>query len=153
MNYYLLKPVADAHADELRRAALIAQHRAAAREAARHAAPMPAPAVTLRFAAPDDTPALRRLAALDSSEVPAGPVLLAEVGGELRAAMSLCGRAIIADPFHPTEALVQLLVTRAQQMLGDRWPMLRRRRRNAPGRVRQHRASAQLTGVDARSFR
>ena len=41
-------------------------------------------AVTLRYAFPDDHEAVRRLAALDSAEVPAGQLLVAEVGSELR---------------------------------------------------------------------
>jgi len=65
--------------------------------------------LTLRFAFPDDEAALARLAALDSSEAPAMPVLLGEVGGQLRAALSLADGAVVADPFHPTVALVELL--------------------------------------------
>jgi hypothetical protein len=61
-------------------------------------------------------PAVRRLAALDSSSVPAQPLLLAEQGGEVRVAVSLSGPAVIADPFHPTHALVELLQTRATQL-------------------------------------
>ena len=73
-------------------------------------------AVTLRYAFPDDHEAVRRLAALDSAEVPAGQLLVAEVGSELRAALPLSGGAVIADPFHPTLALVALLRERAAQL-------------------------------------
>ncbi|HEY2161947.1 MAG TPA: hypothetical protein VGH24_11620 [Solirubrobacteraceae bacterium] len=72
--------------------------------------------VTLRFAFPDDTDALARLATLDSSVPPAMPVLLAEAGGELRAALSLADGAVVADPFHPSVALVDLLRARASQL-------------------------------------
>ncbi len=78
--------------------------------------------VTLRYAFPDDAPAVAYLAALDSAAVPAAPVLLAEVEGELRAALSLSDGRVIADPFHPTRALVALLRERGQQLSGIRPP-------------------------------
>ncbi len=74
--------------------------------------------VTIRFAFPDDERALARLAALDSAGVPATPLLLAEVGGELRAAFSLSDGVVIADPFHFTEELIVLLRARATQLSG-----------------------------------
>lgn len=73
-------------------------------------------AVTLRSGFPDDAGALARLAALDGAAVPIAPVLLAEVEDELRAAISLIDGAQIADPFHPTVALVHLLRARAAQL-------------------------------------
>jgi hypothetical protein len=46
--------------------------------------------ITIRLATPDDQLALYRLAALDSApSLPTGRVLLAEVDGDLRAALSL----------------------------------------------------------------
>jgi hypothetical protein len=72
--------------------------------------------VTVRPAIESDRPALRRLAALDSSAVPVGDLLVAEIDGELRAAVAVHSRAGIADPFHPTEALVSLLRARARQL-------------------------------------
>jgi hypothetical protein len=72
---------------------------------------------TIRFAYPDDHPALRQLAALDSQDVPDGPLLVAEVGGELWAAVTvLGGRCAIADPFHHTAELVALLHERAERL-------------------------------------
>jgi hypothetical protein len=66
--------------------------------------------VTIRPAYADDRDALARLAALDSAAgIPAAPVLLAEVDEELRAALSLTDRSVIADPFFPTQHLVALL--------------------------------------------
>lgn len=66
--------------------------------------------ITIRPAYGDDTEALHRLAILDSApEVPAGPLLLAEVDGELQAALALRTGAVIADPFRPTASLVALL--------------------------------------------
>ncbi len=77
------------------------------------ALPLP---VTIRPASAEDAPALVALAALDSAAaVPAAPVLVAEVEGELRAAMSLWDGRAIADPFHPTADLVELLRDRIRQ--------------------------------------
>jgi hypothetical protein len=74
-------------------------------------------AFTIRFAYPDDDAALHRLAALDSQPLPTGPLLVAEVGGELWAAVSLRGAApAIADPFHHTAELVHLLRERAERL-------------------------------------
>ena len=80
----------------------------------------PTGAVTIRVGTADDLPALRRLAALDSARVPALPVLIAEVDGAPRAALSLGDGATVADPFHLTESLVRMLATRAEQLPGRR---------------------------------
>lgn len=72
--------------------------------------------VTLRFAAGDDQVALARLAALDSTVAPFAPVLLAEVDGSLRAALSLSDGTVVADPFHRSIELVELLRARARQL-------------------------------------
>ncbi len=95
--------------------------------------------VTIRSAYADDAASLARLAALDSAEVPAGPMLIAEVEGELRAALSLRDGAALADPFVPTVALVRLLRLRAELMGGrpDQRHALRRAIRRA-GRLRRH---------------
>ncbi|HEV2981651.1 MAG TPA: hypothetical protein VGX51_09485 [Solirubrobacteraceae bacterium] len=65
--------------------------------------------VTIRPAYPEDEPAIRRLAALDSAPVPRGPLALAEVAGEVRVAVSTDGRKAIADPFHRTLELVAVV--------------------------------------------
>jgi hypothetical protein len=67
----------------------------------------------VRLATDADAPALQRLAALDSSRVPAGAVLVAAAGGELRAALSLDTGASVADPFYPSAGLVEVLRVRA----------------------------------------
>jgi hypothetical protein len=69
--------------------------------------------VTIRPAYPDDEAAIVRLAALDSAAVPAWPFLLAEVEGELRAALSLSSGRAIADPFERTVRIVAMLRTYA----------------------------------------
>lgn len=72
--------------------------------------------VTVRLAGSGDQPALLRLASLDSAGMPAGPVVVAETGGQLVAAVAVEGGATIADPFHRTSALVQMLELRAAQL-------------------------------------
>ncbi len=67
------------------------------------------PHIILRPAGADDAAAVRRLAALDSSAVPAAPLLLAEADGTLRAALSLASGAAVADPFYRSAGLVNLL--------------------------------------------
>jgi hypothetical protein len=70
--------------------------------------------ITIRLATPDDHLALTRLAALDSAvSAPPGRVLLAEIDGELRAALSIQNGSAIADPFHPTLHILELLRTHA----------------------------------------
>lgn len=65
--------------------------------------------ITIRRDHPDDEAAIVRLAALDSAAMPPSPFLLAEVDGELRAALSLANGRAIADPFHPSLYLIALL--------------------------------------------
>ncbi len=70
--------------------------------------------VTVREATADDGGALRRLAELDSSHVPADPMVVAEVGGEMRAAVSMSDGGVIADPFHPTKEVVEMMKIHAK---------------------------------------
>jgi hypothetical protein len=72
--------------------------------------------VTIRRAFPDDAEALRRLAALDGAKPPQTDVLVAEVAGELWAAVAVADGAAVADPFRPTAELVDLLHERVRQM-------------------------------------
>jgi hypothetical protein len=87
--------------------------------------------VTIRDAAGDDIDALERLAQLDSARPlltgdpklrsrSLGTIRVAEVGGELRAAYSLTERRAVADPFHRTAELVELLELNAGQAGSDR---------------------------------
>lgn len=76
--------------------------------------PLTMPPITIRPAYADDETALARLAALDSADsVPALPLLLAEVDGQLRVALSLHDGTAIADPFFPMLDLLALLRTHA----------------------------------------
>jgi hypothetical protein len=65
--------------------------------------------LTIRRADSSDAGALVRLAALDSAFPPTGDALLAEVGGEVWAAVEIDSGAAIADPFRPSGELVDLL--------------------------------------------
>ena len=47
-----------------------------------------------------------------------GRILIAEVGEELRAALSLSEGSVVADPFHPTADVVELLRDRAAEFSG-----------------------------------
>jgi hypothetical protein len=76
--------------------------------------------ITVRAAYPDDEGALRALAALDSAAPVAGPAIVAEAGGEIRAALSLTDGAVVADPFSPTESLLVLLQVHAAQLAEPR---------------------------------
>jgi len=118
--------IAQANADDRRRAA--DAHRLTQRAAQPGGRVRPGRSVTLRFASPADERPLARLAALDSSAPPAQPVLLAEVDGQLRAALALSGGAVVADPFHPTADLIDLLHAQARHL--DAAPRVRRFRRS-----------------------
>jgi hypothetical protein len=97
--------------------------------------------IKIRLTGPEDARALHRLAALDSSSVPSGWMLLAEVGDEPWAAVEVRTGIAVADPFRPTADIVELLRMRAARLRGDeqrrRGPSLsllrpKRRRRALP---------------------
>ena len=73
--------------------------------------------VTIRWAQPADLAAVRGLAALDSQAAPRGaePLLLAEVDGELWAAVSADSGRRLADPFRLSGGLLELLLARLAQ--------------------------------------
>jgi hypothetical protein len=72
--------------------------------------------VTIRRSTPADIVALRRLAQLDSQHPPSQPVLVAELGGEIVAALALETGIIVANPFQRTAQVVALLRLRADQL-------------------------------------
>jgi hypothetical protein len=75
--------------------------------------------LTIRSATTADQFAIRRLAVLDSASPPPGEVLLAEMDGELWAALSVENGAAIADPFRPSADIVDLLRFRAGRLLAQ----------------------------------
>ena len=72
--------------------------------------------VTIRHASPADADALAVLAKLDSSHPPRGAILVAEMGGEPWAAVSLDDSHLIANPFRPTGELAFRLIERAREL-------------------------------------
>ena len=77
-------------------------------------------AITIRLAVPGDAQALAWLAEMDSAAVPPSPVLLAEADGRPRAAISLRDGSAIANPFHRTAAVLELLAARAEHLRTER---------------------------------
>src|SRR4051812_2234335 len=89
--------------EELRRAGAVARIRNATPPAFREAE------VVIRLARPQDALAVEALAVLDDADLPQGRVLVAEVGGEIRAALPLDTNQAFGDPFRRTADLVALL--------------------------------------------
>jgi hypothetical protein len=111
--------LAKARAEDLGRAAARARGSALPYGLALTTASPAEPSIVIRPDGPQDQQGLTRLAGLDSASVPRSPLLVAEVGGELRAAVSLADGAAIADPFHRTASLLVLLRMRAEQLRGQ----------------------------------
>ena len=89
-------------------------------------------AVTIRRADASEWDAIDRLAQRDSAPPPPrDEMLVAEVGGEMRAAISVRNGYAIADPFAPSAELVDLLRARADQITTPKRGLDRRTR---PGR-------------------
>lgn len=74
--------------------------------------------ITIRRAVAGDHPALRNLAERDSRDLPAGSMLVAVVGGHIRAAAPVSGEEPISDPFNRSGELVALLSARVDQLRG-----------------------------------
>ena len=72
------------------------------------------PEIRIRIAHETDLAAVTTLAGRDTSQPPAWPILVAEVGAEIRAAISLTDGEVVADPFHRTSELVEMLRIRAR---------------------------------------
>ncbi len=109
MDPVVTMPLAEASIDDLRLNA--AQRRTYPRRQSRLTATENT--ITLRLALPSEQHQVARLAALDSAKTPANPVILALVNREPLAAISLNDGAVVADPFHRTAELVELLHTPA----------------------------------------
>ncbi|UJA19751.1 hypothetical protein HJD18_05665 [Thermoleophilia bacterium SCSIO 60948] len=86
--------------------------------------------LTIRRATPADRAAIGRLAERDSSPVPEGDVLIAEVGERAVAAISLDDATAVADPFEHSAGALALLRMRSRQ--------LRRRRRGRRDHAGSH---------------
>lgn len=110
MNSFLTREMSNFRIGELRRAA----RRRRAPEG--YPEQLDESSLTVRAFLPEDTDAVRLLAALDGKHVPNGPALVAEVDREVVAALPLDGGQALADPFRPTAHLVELLKVRAEQL-------------------------------------
>src|SRR5262245_12632997 len=74
-------------------------------------------AIAIRLGRVGDHRALERLAALEGRTLPPGSFVLAEVDGEIAAALPLDVNApVIADPFRRTDQIASLLALRAAQL-------------------------------------
>ena len=74
----------------------------------------PTSEIRIRAARAEDLAPVARVAGRDTSPLPAEPLLVAEVDQDLRAAISLADGAVVADPFHRTAELVEMLRIRAR---------------------------------------
>lgn len=98
----------------------------------------PLQTLVIRHAHTTDQGALARLAQLDGRRPLGGErVLVAEVDGLLLAALSLDGGEAIADPFHPTSAMLEVLKVRAAQLRGEGPPRRGGRLRSRLARLRR----------------
>jgi hypothetical protein len=79
-------------------------------------------AITIRMARLEDREALFRVAQRDSTHLPEGPLMVAAVGGEIRAAAAVETGETIADPFHSTAELVRMLTVRIAELNGSSAP-------------------------------
>ena len=70
--------------------------------------------ITIRQSTVFDRDAIERVAALDSGRSPVGRSLVALEGGEVRAVLPMDGSRPLADPFHHTAELVDLLRVAAE---------------------------------------
>lgn len=69
--------------------------------------------IVIRAARAEDMSDVARVAARDAASPPAGPLLVAKVESDVRAAISLRDGTVVADPFHRTAELVEMLKIRA----------------------------------------
>jgi hypothetical protein len=80
----------------------------------------PSPTIVIRLATLSDHRTLTNLAALDSRHPLAGPAMLAEVDGIVRAALDLSDGSVAADPFVRTAEVIELLRLRARRLRGEK---------------------------------
>jgi hypothetical protein len=122
MNEHLNLKSAEAHRRELHRQAELWRlaHSNGDEPEARTGPPQQADLV-IRMARHEDDPVITRLAQLDGRR-PLDPpfkrfgLLVAELEGEVLAALPLDGDHPLADPFRPTASLVEMLELRATQL-------------------------------------
>jgi hypothetical protein len=87
--------------------------------------------LVIRGARRDDEAAIHRLAQLEGRRLDGSQLLVAELDGEVLAALPLTGKEPVADPFEPTAQLVEMLKVRAGQLRDGAPPKRRLRARLA----------------------
>ena len=96
------------------------------------------PTIVIRLATTADARTLSNLAELDSRRPLAGPAMLAEIDGAVRAALDLADGSVAADPFARTAEVVEMLRLRARRLEGRTRPgSLRERTRSVLRRPRR----------------
>ena len=90
----------------------------------------------MRRATAADSARIWELARLDDKRLPAGPFLVAEVAGEIEAAVSLSSGTAVANPFRLTADAVAMLRLRAAQV-GDGGELAERRTRHSADRLHE----------------
>jgi hypothetical protein len=131
MNSDINNLLARQRAADLQRAgehARLASETRSARDRSPHTRDCP---VTIRWATPDDIGSVREIADLDSRRPPSGSCLLAELGDETVAVLSIETGDVAANPFRHTTHAVALLRVRAKQLT-----VARRSPRTGLGRLR-----------------
>ena len=78
------------------------------------------PTIVIRLATTADSRTLSDLADLDSRSPLAGPAMLAEIDGRVRAALDLADGSVAADPFVRTAEVIEMLRLRARRLEGTR---------------------------------
>jgi hypothetical protein len=78
--------------------------------------------ITIRHSEAGDRARVLELSQLDGRPAPTGALLLAEVGGELWAAVGIEDGAAVSDPFEPAGEVEWLLQMRAEQERSVRAP-------------------------------
>lgn len=105
--------------------------------------------ITIRPADGSDDAALTRLGVLDSAPVPARPMLLAEVDGEVWAAVSVRDLAAVADPFQPSAEVVALVRDHIKRVAAPARERRARTARKLIGRVSAHSGRPDLAELEA----
>jgi hypothetical protein len=109
-------------------------------------------AVIIRVATASDRLAIKRLAELDSSDLPSGMTLIGEVRQRPVVAVSLDNGKAVADPFVFTLDLLELVQMRAGQLSSrSRSRPLEQALSRVRGRVRRERATSRAASGHERA--
>ena len=93
-------------------------------------------AVLVRHASSRDEARIRHLSRLDDQRIPDGTFIVAELGGQVMAAMSLSAGVVVTEPFRRTADAAELLRLRARRLHAPPAGPVARRRRALGARLR-----------------